>query len=183
MKKIGERIRFRREHKAMHLNELAKKVGVTKSCLSQIENGKSYPSIITLKKIADALNTTIGDLVGEKERLAFHPLITLEERKFVTKNETGASLFLLSHHDPNKQMETYFVQFESGSDSHGLLENHQGQAFCYTINGKIEIVLENQVYILKKGDCFYYNSLREHSIKNIDEGISRMIWVIAHPNL
>ncbi|MBN2444846.1 MAG: helix-turn-helix domain-containing protein, partial [Spirochaetales bacterium] len=137
MNKIGERIRFIREHKTMQLNELAKKVGVTKSCLSQIENGKSFPSIITLKKIADNLQTTIGELVGEKERLAFNPLITLENRKFVKKTQSGASLYLLSHHDPNKQMETYFVQFPEGSTSTGLLENHHGQAFCYIINGKI----------------------------------------------
>jgi transcriptional regulator with XRE-family HTH domain len=183
MDKIGERIKIRREHKGMPLHELAKKVGVTKSCLSQIENGKSFPSIITLKKIADSLSTTIGDLVGEKERLEFNPLIPLEERKFVNKNTSGASLFLLSHHDPHKQMETYFVQFDVGANSADLLENHRGQAFCYTINGKIEITLKEKVYVLKKGDCFYYNSFETHTIKNIDSDISRMIWVIARQNI
>jgi len=167
----------------MHLNELAKMVGVTKSCLSQIENGKSFPSIVTLKKIADNLNTTIGELVGEKDRLAFNPLITLENRKFVKKNKSGALLFLLSHHDPNKQMETYFVQFNPDADAEELVDNHHGQAFCYIINGRIKIVLKNKKYELKRGDCFYYNSLEEHSILNIDKDISRMIWIISHPNI
>ena len=183
MDKLGERIRQRREHRAMHLNELAEKVGVTTSCLSQIENGKSFPSIITLKKIADSLNTTIGDLVGEKERLEFNPLITLEDRKFVKTNDSGASLFLLSHHDPNKQMETYFVQFDSGADTTDLIGNHHGQSFCYVITGLLEISLKEHRYVLKRGDCFYYNSSNQHSIKNIDAGSSRMIWIIAHPNI
>ncbi len=130
MDKIGERIRARREHKTMHLNELACKVGVTKSCLSQIENRKSFPSIITLKKIADNLNTTIGDLVGEKEMLAFNPLITHKKRKFVKTNNSGASLYLLSYHDPHKQMETYFLQFYINSDSSDLIDNHHDRFFA-----------------------------------------------------
>ncbi len=183
MDKIGERVRIRREHKTMHLNELAEKVGVTKSCLSQIENGKSFPSIFTLKKIADSLNTTIGDLVGEKERLEFNPLITLKNRKFVKTNDSGASLFLLSHHDPNKQMETYFIRFNGNSDSTDLIDNHHGQAFCYIINGNIEITLKTRKYLLKKGDCFYYNSFDDHLINNVNDNVSKMIWIITHPNI
>ena len=183
MDKIGERVRVRREHKAMHLNELACKVGVTKSCLSQIENGKSFPSLITLKKIADNLDTTIGDLVGEKEMLAFNPLITHKNRKFVKINNSGASLYLLSYHDPNKQMETYFLQFDINSDSSDLIDNHHGQAFCYVTKGNSEITLNEKKYILKKGDCFYYNSFDDHLIKNIGDNLSEMIWIISHPNI
>lgn len=183
MDKIGERIRLRREHKTMHLNELAKRVGVTKSCLSQIENGKSFPSILTLKKIADNLNTTIGDLVGEKDRSEYNPLITVEERKFVNRNTSGASLYLLAHYDPNKQMETYFIRFDVDADSSNLLENHHGQAFYYVINGNIEITLNERNYVLKEGDCFYYNSADDHFVKNINSDFSEAIWTITHSNI
>jgi XRE family transcriptional regulator, regulator of sulfur utilization len=183
MDKIGERIRVKREHRSMHLNELAERVGVTKSCLSQIENGKSFPSIVTLKKIADSLGTTIGELVGEKERLAFNPLITEDNRKFVKTNPKGASLFLLSHHDPNKQMETYFVHYNPGADSEDLIDNQHGQSFCYIVDGELEIEINNRNYLLKHGDSFYYNSNDEHKIKNISNQTSKMIWIISHPNI
>ena len=183
MEKIGERIRIKREHRSMHLNELAESVGVTKSCLSQIENGKSFPSITTLKKIADSLNTTIGELVGEKERIAFNPLISADNRKFVKTNNSGSSLYLLSHHDPNKQMETYYIQFNSGSDSGDLFDNQHGQAFFFILEGEFEITLNSKKYLLKEGDSFYYNSSSEHSIININENISKMIWIISHPNI
>ena len=69
MKRIGGRIKKRRELLHLHLNELAEKVAISSSALSQIENSKSYPSVLTLKSIADALHTTIGELVGENETL------------------------------------------------------------------------------------------------------------------
>jgi XRE family transcriptional regulator, regulator of sulfur utilization len=54
MKRLGERIKRKRESLHMQLNELAKKVGISSSALSQIEKAKAFPSVITLKSIADS---------------------------------------------------------------------------------------------------------------------------------
>lgn len=49
-------IRAWREYKKLRINELAKKIGISGSYLSQIENGKRNPTIETLKNIASALD-------------------------------------------------------------------------------------------------------------------------------
>ena len=49
-------IRAWREYKDMRINALAKRVGISGSYLSQIENGKRNPTIETLKAIANSLN-------------------------------------------------------------------------------------------------------------------------------
>ncbi len=49
-------IRAWREYKNIRINELAKKIGISGSYLSQIENGKRNPTIKTLKAIASALD-------------------------------------------------------------------------------------------------------------------------------
>ncbi len=41
----------------------------------KIESGKAYPSIVTLKNIAEALQTTVGELIGENENFVQHPLL------------------------------------------------------------------------------------------------------------
>lgn len=51
----GNPIRVWREYEKIKLNELAEKVGISASYLSQIENGKRNPTIDTLKLIAAAL--------------------------------------------------------------------------------------------------------------------------------
>ena len=65
MKRIGERIRQKRELLGLQLKVLSKKVGISSSALSQIEKAKAFPSIITLKSIAENLHTTVGELIGE----------------------------------------------------------------------------------------------------------------------
>jgi transcriptional regulator with XRE-family HTH domain len=45
--------------------DLADKVGTTREYISSIENNHRMPSIEMLGKIADALNTTVKDLIEE----------------------------------------------------------------------------------------------------------------------
>lgn len=45
--------------------ELADKVGTTREYISSIENNHRMPSIEMLGKIAEALNTTVKDLLEE----------------------------------------------------------------------------------------------------------------------
>lgn len=62
---IGERIKQLRKEKNLTLRELAKKADISISFLSDIENGRSKPSLERLKAIAEALDTTVSYLLGE----------------------------------------------------------------------------------------------------------------------
>ena len=48
MEGVGPRLRARREERGVSLRELARRLGVSPSALSQIETGKSRPSVGTL---------------------------------------------------------------------------------------------------------------------------------------
>lgn len=56
---IGEKIKKDRLLQNMSLRDLAKKSGVSKTTLSDIENNKTNPTMATLEKIADALEINI----------------------------------------------------------------------------------------------------------------------------
>lgn len=45
--------------------QLAEKIGVETETVSRFERGVTLPSLVTLQELAVALNTTLGDLVGE----------------------------------------------------------------------------------------------------------------------
>lgn len=183
MKRLGERIKKRREYLKFQLNDLAKKVGISPSALSQIEKAKAFPSITTLKNIADNLITTVGELIGENETLNKNPLIRHSEIRFVQENESGAALYLLSHHDPGKQMETYYIDLKLKADAGDFMKTHPGQEFLYVLAGKIEVTLDESSYILHKGDSFYYNSNIVHKISNKNGKKSQVLWVVTPPNI
>jgi len=67
MMNIGPRIVALRVEKNMTLSELARKSEIAKSLLHRIENQEaSNPELSTLQKIARALDTTVGDLIGNE---------------------------------------------------------------------------------------------------------------------
>lgn len=183
MKRIGERINTKRKQLNLQLNDLAKKVGISSSALSQIEKAKAFPSIITLKSIAENLQTTVGELIGENETLSKNPVVQRNDMKFVEKNETGTEIFLLAHHDLNKQMDTYFVRFVQGSDLTNLFTSNSGQIFCYVVSGKISFNLEAKNYLLQVGDSIYFNSKVPYSAINNSENTCELVWIISASGL
>jgi len=179
MKRIGERINTKRKQLNLQLNDLAKKVGISPSALSQIEKAKAFPSIITLKSIAENLHTTVGELIGENETLSRNPVVQRSEMKFVERNTTGTEIFLLAHHDINKQMDTYLVRFVQGSDLLGLFTANSGQIFCYVVSGEILFYLETKNYLLQVGDSIYFNSKAAYTAINNSDSICELVWIIS----
>ncbi len=183
MKRIGERIKRKRELLKLHLNELAEKVGITPSALSQIEKAKSFPSIVTLKSIAEHLHTTVGELIGENESLAANPVVFKNDIKFVDQTKSGTLIYLLSHQDVNKQMDTYLLRFGKASGVESYFSNGFGQIFCHVISGEIRFDLDGKSYILKPGDNIYLNAKAPHDAINIFDGISEMLWIQSPPHV
>ena len=182
MDRIGERIKRKRELLRMHLNELADKVGISSSAVSQIEKSKSFPSILTLKAIAEALHTTIGELVGENESLAGNPVVQRAELRFINQNSAGTAIYSMSNRDANKQMDTFMVRFAKGANMDGLFTSTYGQVFCHVVMGEVKFDLKDKQYVLKQGDSIYFNAKHQHAVQNASDGESEVIWVQSPPN-
>ena len=176
---MGERIKRRREKLHIQASELAKSIGVTASLISQIERAKAFPSILTLKKIADALHITVGALIGEESSLNLHPLVHAGEKKFVKKNKTGTKSHLLSHHDPDKIMDPFFLDFPVKGNSQDIMTtNNPRQEYCYVVKGAFDVVVGANSYTIKEGDSFYFTSKEQHLFTNTYSANSQLLWVV-----
>ncbi len=60
------RLRQIREGKGVSLRALKKRSGVAVSSLARYEAGQGDPQLTTLRKIAQALDVTVAELIGEK---------------------------------------------------------------------------------------------------------------------
>ncbi len=74
MTKIGERIKHLRKQLGMTQTELAGE-HMTKSMLSQIENGKAMPSMRTLRYLAEQLGQDAGYFLGEDDGQGISELV------------------------------------------------------------------------------------------------------------
>ena len=59
---VGAQLRERRQAAGLSLRQFAKTLGVSASFISQLENGKSQPSVATLYQICSALGVTVDEL-------------------------------------------------------------------------------------------------------------------------
>ena len=64
---VGERIVEKMKQAGLSQNKLAKKADLSQSGMSSIINGAVSPKEVTLKQIAEALNCSVAELLGEYE--------------------------------------------------------------------------------------------------------------------
>lgn len=67
MAEFGENIRKAREEKGITQQTLADKLYVTRQAVSRWENGSRYPDLLTAKMLAQALDTTLDDLLADDD--------------------------------------------------------------------------------------------------------------------
>ena len=59
---LGRKIKTIRKQKGFTQETFSEKIGIETSSLSNIENGKSFPSLLTFTKIAEILNMSYDEL-------------------------------------------------------------------------------------------------------------------------
>jgi quercetin dioxygenase-like cupin family protein len=105
------------------------------------------------------------------------------ERKFVKRNDNGANVYLLSHHDTQKQMDPFVIDFDKkGNSTQIMTPKNPRQEFCYVLDGEFEVKLGDKKYNLKKKDSFYFFSNRDHLFTNVADGKAQLLWVVNQSN-
>lgn len=178
---IGERIKKKRNEKGFSLRELAGKVDLSASFLSQIEQGKASPSIENLKKIANYLEVKVSYLIEEEDEAlgSFH--IKKEDRKYVESIDSKTSIALLTSSKIEKNMEPIMYEIKPGGESGRGFFNHNGEEFIYIIEGTLDIYIEDQLTTLNEGDSFYFKSSLNHRFKNNGKKLTKAIWIVTPP--
>jgi transcriptional regulator with XRE-family HTH domain len=110
---IATSLHRERRRAGLSLAELARRAGVAKSTLSQLESGTGNPSVETLWALCVALDVTFAQLVEPPEpkmhviRAGEGPVIPAEHANYVAK--------VLSACPPNARRDLYIVTAEPGT--------------------------------------------------------------------
>ncbi|SMX96487.1 Cupin domain-containing protein [Brevibacterium sp. Mu109] len=113
MDRLAGGLKRERERQGLSLSETAKRAGIGKSTLSQLESGAGNPSVETLWAIATALGVQISRLL-ETDR---PPLSVIRRGEAMPLPSTDAdySAALLSACPPHARRDVFLVQLEPGS--------------------------------------------------------------------
>ncbi|MGD2206139.1 MAG: XRE family transcriptional regulator [Anaerolineae bacterium] len=151
---LGHRIRARRQELGLSLRDLAERVGLTASFLSQIERDLTSPSIESLRKISDALEVPIFHFLLEPDGKS--PVVRRNRRTQLKLPGSNLTYQLLCP-DLNRQMEVLLAEWEPGHDNITMPLRQETEEFVYVLEGQLEIDLDGEVYLLGPGDSAYFD--------------------------
>jgi len=89
---LRDRLRALRQKQRLTLRELAAKADVSASLLSQIENGKTNPSVVALYNIAAALDVPLAYFFSSDQEALPQPVLAERAINELTPSETRAVL-------------------------------------------------------------------------------------------
>ena len=180
---IGKRIREFRGKMNISLNELATRACISPGFLSQIENGKSEPSLTTIKKIADGLQIGISKLFGEAEQVD-HMLMRRQERVRMSNiGEGGVTIEFLSTFNQENLMEACVHIVDPLCRSGSQPYSHVGQEVFLVLEGRFELTIDDNYFIMEEGDSYYLSDCsKPHVFANaLKDRKSKMLCVTNPP--
>lgn len=175
---LGRRIRMRRQELGLSLRELADRVGLTASFLSQIERDLTSPSLESLRKISDALEVPIFHfLVEEDDRCA---VVRCSQRIELRLPDSNLTYQLLTP-DLNRKMEAFLVEREPGEEKITFPLRQHTEEFIYVLQGQLEIGLGEEVHLLDSGDSVSFDGPTLRRLVSRGDETLRFISVITPP--
>jgi transcriptional regulator with XRE-family HTH domain len=154
---IAASLRRERVRSGLSLTEVARRAGIAKSTLSQLESGTGNPSLETLWALCVALKVPFSQLIARPEPLV--QVIRAGEGPAVTSAQADYRAVLLSSCPPGARRDVYVITAEPGpqrsSDPHmpGVVEHvvlSTGRALVGLTDDPVE--LEPGDYIAYPGD-------------------------------
>lgn len=171
--KIGEKLKALRQEKGLSLEQLAGRVNLTRGFLSQVEKEKTSPSLSSLVKILGALDVRLADFFHCVEQRS-GAVLRKDERRYYT-DEGKARVASLAAGFPNPTFEPFYAEFEPGLAHEHL--SGQGQIFAFVLQGALEIIIDDEAYVLEAGDCLYFDGRRPHAIRGGPGGRAAALFV------
>jgi transcriptional regulator with XRE-family HTH domain len=193
---VPQRLREARERSGLSLRQLAKRLEISPSALSQIETGKSRPSVRTLYAVVSELGISLDQLfdhhgagIASDEKPVVdngwipssspqQPLLREQDRP-VLELDTGVQWQrLTADHDP--VVDFLHVTYEPGgaSNAHGKLVRHAGREYGIVLSGRLTVTVGFETYELGPGDSISFNSDEPHVLANNTDEPATAIWFV-----
>ena len=191
---LGSRLREERERARISQRELARRLGVSASLISQIESGQSKPSVSTLYAIVTELDVSLDDVfrihddelsiataVGAESdgAVVARPVVHPTERH-VVELDSGVIWERLTSHE-HEDVDFLHVIYDVGgsSASDERLMRHPGREYGYVLSGRLGVQLGFERHELGPGDSIAFDSTTPHRLWNLGDEAVHGIWFVV----
>jgi transcriptional regulator with XRE-family HTH domain len=191
---LGSRMRLERERLEISLRELARRIDVSPSLISQIERGLAMPSVSTLWLLATELGLTIDELFSSSERAASAPgpegnpeppasrgpVQRRHNRKRI--GLAGGVIWERLTAQPDEEVEFLHVVYQPGAEScpPDQMFRHGGKEYAYVLSGRLGLQIGFESYELEAGDSTSFSAQMPHRLWAVGSEPAVAIWVVIN---
>jgi quercetin dioxygenase-like cupin family protein/DNA-binding XRE family transcriptional regulator len=194
---LGSRLRTERERLEISLRELARRIEVSPSLISQIERGLAMPSVSTLWLLATELGLTIDELFASSERAGAWaagtggpagksaaapagPVQRRDGRKRIRL--AGGVVWERLTAQPDEEVEFLHVVYPPGAEScpPDSMFRHGGKEYAYVLSGRLGLQIGFESHELEAGDSVSFNAQMPHRLWAIGDDPAVAIWVVTN---
>lgn len=178
---LGGTLRRLRQERRLSGAELARRVQVSPSFISQVERGLTSPSVDVLWAMARALEVPIGAFFGDGDGAGGAPppprarVVRRDQRKVL--RFPGSPAYELLSPDLKGRLEVVWAEFAPGTVSPQEPYVHEGEECLVVISGEMTYWVDGQEYVLGPGDSLYLQGNAPHRAMN--RGSERAVIVCA----
>jgi len=191
---LGPRLRAIRLREGVGLRELARRLDLSPSSISQIETGKMRPSVRTLYALASEFGVTVDEVLfndrpadrvepsmPDSTRAAPEPGLAVQraaERPAIALNSGVKWERLMFWGD--EDVEFLEATYEPGgaSSPDDAFVRHNGHEFGHILTGTLRVVVGFDEFILEPGDSITFPSSTPHRLSNEGTETVRAVWVV-----
>lgn len=186
---VGDRLREERVKAGLSQRELARRLGVSPSLISQLESGQSNPSVGTLYSLVNELDLSLDRLIRGSDYVSngpVHPeddgagpLVHPEERRAI-ELDSGVRWEQLT---PGREEGVDFLLavYEVGGAStpDESLMRHNGREYGYVMSGTLGVQVGFESYQLGPGDAISFDSTIPHRLFNQGSVPVNAVWFVV----
>jgi transcriptional regulator with XRE-family HTH domain len=176
---IGARIRDERLRQRIGVRDLARRVGVSASLISQVELGRASPSVGTLYAIVNVLGLSLDSLLLARATAALDPVVRRGQGQ-VIQLASGVTWERLTPPSP-QDVDFVSVVYGVGGEScpADAMMRHSGKEYGYVLSGRLGVTIGFETHELGPGDSISFDSTMPHRLFNSGEEPAEAVWFVV----
>jgi transcriptional regulator with XRE-family HTH domain len=174
---LGRRIKKSREEKHLTLKSIEAAAGISATHISEIERGKTSPTLGALLRIAKALGKDPAYFL-EEEDLGAVSIVTLENRLREPLPDGAGTLERLTTCIPGGRLQASIITLEPSKAYRIDQHAHFGNEAAVVLSGSIRFLVGDRVFELDQGDAIHFHASESHRYENASKHErSSLIWL------
>ncbi|WP_344219263.1 XRE family transcriptional regulator [Kribbella sancticallisti] len=173
---LGANLRARRDDQGISLSELARRSGIAKGTLSQLESGAGNPTIETVFSLSNALGVPVSSLLSEAPS---SDVVLVRSAELAVLSGDAVDLRMLRRlENPGALLEIYDQQIRPGKVQHS--DGHPGTEHHVVLSGRLRITAQGREHELGAGDYLAFRAGSAHQYEALDD-LVRSVLLLEYP--